>query len=206
MKLNEILKEVERMYLINGYAPKSREEVMSKAVWLQSNIAHDKIRKFLDDIIQFYQFPKIFDFNRYLENNPMFKDIVSSRASLPSQSDPVKTWCRKCMNSGLIPIHRFVGWTPRDFYVKCDCAAAGRYPWMKATYREFYPDKMQFEWDPDEGDFYHDVYRRNVDKLIAEKRAKRRLAKLKGERVDEPVDYDEAIREDPVIARFVSKG
>ncbi|KUK54805.1 MAG: hypothetical protein XD77_0873 [Marinimicrobia bacterium 46_47] len=203
MKLNEIVKEVERMYLVNGYKPKSHEEIISKATWLQSNIFPNKIRQFVDEVLQYYEFPKIYDFNRHLENNPHYKESFFHKEKYPSQDAPVEEWCRKCMNSGLIPIHRFVGGLQYDFFVKCDCEASKRYSWIKTTYKEFYPGDMQFKWDP-EKEFYYNVYQREVKKLVDQVERAKKLARLKGEKVDQ-VDYDKEAREDPVISRFLGR-
>ncbi|HAE88187.1 TPA: hypothetical protein DCG86_09220, partial [Candidatus Marinimicrobia bacterium] len=75
--------------------------------------------------------------------------------------------------------------------------------WIKTTYKEFYPGDMQFKWDP-EKEFYYNVYQREVKKLVDQVERAKKLARLKGEKVDQ-VDYDKEAREDPVISRFLGR-
>jgi hypothetical protein len=203
MNLNDVIKEVERLYRVNGYKPKSNEEIRAKAVWVKNNIFPTKIRLFLDDVLKYYEFPKIFDFNRHLENNPHFKVSETHGNQYPSQDDPINTWCRKCMNSGLVPIHRFVGGLSYDFRVKCDCKASERYKWMKPRYSDFYPDETQFKWD-EKLEFYEETYKREVNKLLAEQQKAEKLARMKGEEITRQSDNNEAMR-DPLVKLFIGR-
>jgi len=100
----------------------------------------------------------------------------------PTQDEPIETWCRMCMNLGVVHVHEIHEGHSVDMPYRCNCPAGDAFRWMP-VYTTQYPVDPQFQWDGKE--FYWLTYKKAVAELSREN-ANRKETK--------PTAYNETIR------------
>jgi hypothetical protein len=157
-----------------GRDPKSPEQFNWFVTFITENIPSGREREFINEFVATVAIP----------TPKQMKDLFDSRLeyykhrirgqNFPTQDDPIETWCKLCMNGGMIPraeLHDGIWYTVN---YRCKCKAGERYPWLKA-YTEFYPSKeypADTQFPMKEGEYYVDAYRRGLKKLMNENKQK----------------------------------
>jgi hypothetical protein len=159
------VKHVKDIFLANNRKPRELRQVELLAAWMEKNILPEKFARFTRLIVSKGIIPSIADLRSMLEEAPeCSKKRTKSSKYIPDQEEPVESWCRKCMNSGLIHVFKYQNGCGYDVVHRCSCPAGNRYPWLK-YYTDEFPDEMQFNWDP-ETEFYPQAYQRESLKIV----------------------------------------
>jgi len=160
---------VNDIFLSNNRMPRDPRQVDILAGWYEKNLLPEKFNRFTKLVISKGIIPIIAELNEMLHEAPectiKYSSRIQSYGKIPSQEDEIKTWCPKCMNSGIILHLEFHDHRAYEFTYRCSCKAGNKYPWM-TLYEEKQGKAIQFPWEHSKYQFYHEAYQKEKYKLI----------------------------------------